>query len=44
MCVKDQHNNQHDSCLIYATQLKDGLFKEIETCSVLCKTKHLTHK
>ena len=44
MCVKDQHNNEHDSCLSYATQLKYGLIKEIETCSVLCKTKHFIHK
>ena len=44
MCVKDQHNNQQDSCLSYATHLKDGLIKEIETCPILCKTKHIIHK
>ena len=28
----------------YLNKLKDGLIKEIETCSILCKTKHLIHK
>ena len=44
MCVKEQHNNQHDNCLSYGTQLKNGLVKEVETIRVLCKTKHLIHK
>lgn len=44
MCLKEQHNTQHDACSGYESQLKKSLIKEIETILVLCKTKHLTHK
>jgi len=45
MCVKEQHNNQHDSYSSYETQFKYSLIEEVDTFPVLFKeTKHLTHK